>query len=150
MRLSPGLTLLLATAFVATSLQAKEFGDYSNLPKDLAAAATAYDVAQFKADKAELERVLADDYTLAGTAGKNLSKAEFIADQTKPGNKTISVNIYDQVSKVWADGAVLAGMVDAKGSSQGKEFTFRGRFVDVWAKRKGKWQVIFTQIHPVQ
>ena len=73
-----------------------------------------------------------------------------IADQTAPGNKTISVNLYDQVSKVWSDGAVLAGMVDAKGSSQGKEFTFRGRFVDVWAKRNGQWQVIFTQIHPVK
>lgn len=149
MRLSPGFAALVA-ALIAVSAHAKEVGDYSKLPKDLAAAATAYDVAQFKADKAELERVLADDYTLAGTAGKNLSKAQFIADQTKPGNKTLSVDIYDQVSKVWADGAVLAGMVDAKGSSDGKEFTFRGRFVDVWAKRNGQWKVIFTQIHPVQ
>jgi len=142
--------LALGVALIATSVQANDFGDYSNLPKDLAAAATAYDVAQFKADKAELERVLADDYTLADTAGKNLTKAQFIADQTKPGNKTLSVRIYDQVSKVWGDGAVLAGMVDAKGSSDGKEFTFRGRFVDVWAKRNGQWKVIFTQIHPVQ
>lgn len=23
----------------------------------------------------------------------------------------------------------------------------RARFVDVWAKRNGQWQVIFTQIH---
>jgi hypothetical protein len=146
-------SLVLASiciALIATAAQAKEIGDYSKLPKDLAAAATAYDIAQFKADKAELERVLADDYTLAGTAGKNLTKAQFIADQTAPGNKTISVDLYDQVSKVWSDGAVLAGMVDAKGSSQGKEFTFRGRFVDVWAKRNGQWQVIFTQIHPVK
>lgn len=149
MRSSLGF-VALGIALVAASVQAKEFGDYSKLPKDLAAAATAYDVAQFKADRAALERVLADDYTLAGTAGKNLTKAQFIADQTRPGNKTLSVDIYDQVSKVWADGAVLAGMVDAKGSSDGKEFTFRGRFVDVWAKRDGQWKVIFTQIHPVQ
>ena len=149
MRSFIGLAALLA-ALLASSAQAKEVGDYSQLPKDLAAAATAYDIAQFKADKAELERVLADDYTLAGTSGKNQTKAQFIADQTAPGNKTLSVDIYDQVSKVWADGAVLAGMVDAKGSNQGKEFTFRGRFVDVWAKRNGRWQVIFTQIHPVK
>ena len=149
MRPALGFAALLV-AVLAASAQAREIGDYSNLPKDLAAAATAYDIAQFKADKAELERVLADDYTLAGTAGKNLTKAQFIADQTDPANKTISVDLYDQVSKVWSDGAVLAGMVDAKGSSKGKEFMFRGRFVDVWAKRDGRWQVIFTQIHPVK
>lgn len=142
-----GYAVLLA-ALAVTSAGAKEVGDYRGLPKDLAEAATAYDIAQFKADKAELERVLADDYTLAGTSGKNQSKAEFIAEQTAPGNRTISVDIHDQVTKLWPDGAVLAGMVDAKGVSHGKTFTFRGRFVDVWAKRNGRWQVIFTQIHP--
>jgi hypothetical protein len=44
---------------------------------------------------------------------------------------------------------VLAGLVDARGESHGKEFTFRGRFVDVWAKRNGRWQVVFTQIHTI-
>ena len=137
-------------ALIATSAHAdKPIGDYSNLPKDLADAATAYDLAQFKADRKELERVLADDYTLAGTSGKNQTKAQFIAEQTAPGNKTISVEVHDQVSKVWGDGAVLAGLVDAKGESQGKTFTFRGRFVDVWAKRNGRWQVVFTQIHSI-
>lgn len=137
-------------ALIATSAHAgKEVGDYSGLPKDLAEAATAYDLAQFRADRKELERVLADDYTLAGTSGKNQTKAEFIADQTAPGNQTLSVDIHDQVSKVWADGAVLAGLVDAKGVNHGKAFTFRGRFVDVWAKRHGQWQVIFTQIHNI-
>jgi hypothetical protein len=38
-------------------------------------------------------------------------------------------------------------MVDAKGSDRGKPFTMRARFVDVWAKRDGRWQVIFTQAH---
>jgi hypothetical protein len=149
MRSSPWHAAVLATLIATSAHAGKGIGDYSNLPKDLADAATAYDVAQFKADRKELERVVADDYTLAGTSGKNLTKAEFIADQTAPGNKTISVDIHDQVSKVWSDGAVLAGLVDARGESHGKEFTFRGRFVDVWAKRNGRWQVVFTQIHAI-
>jgi hypothetical protein len=149
MRSSPWHAAVLATLIATSAHAGKGIGDYSNLPKDLADAATAYDVAQFKADRKELERVVADDYTLAGTSGKDLTKAEFIADQTAPGNKTISVDIHDQVSKVWSDGAVLAGLVDARGESHGKEFTFRGRFVDVWAKRNGRWQVVFTQIHAI-
>jgi hypothetical protein len=150
MRLLPRYVAIFAMLIANSAYAGKEVGDYSGLPKDLADAATAYDVAQFKADKAELERLLADDYTLAGTSGKNRTKADLIAEQTAPGNKTFSVDIYDQVKKVWPNGAVLGGMVEAKGSNQGKAYTFKGRFVDVWAKRNGRWQVIFTQIHNVQ
>jgi hypothetical protein len=138
----------VCAALIATQVYAgQEVGDYSGLPKDLAAAATAYDIAQFKSDRPELERWLADDYTLANANGKNETKAESIADATTPGNTTTYVAISQQVRKVWPDGAVLGGMVDAKGVNQGKAFTMRARFVDVWAKRDGRWQVIFTQIH---
>lgn len=41
----------------------------------------------------------------------------------------------------------IAAMVDAKGLDHGKPFIFHARFVDVWAKRDGRWQVIFTQIN---
>lgn len=150
MRLSRWHVAVFAMLIATSAYAGKEVGDYSGLPKDLAEAATAYDVAQFKADRAELERLLADDYTLAGTSGKNRTKADLIAEQTAPENKTLSVDIYDQVKKVWPNGAVLAGMVEAKGTNKGKAYTFKGRFVDVWAKRNGRWQVIFTQIHNVQ
>ncbi len=122
-------------------------GDYQGLPADLAAAATAYDIAQMKSDRAGLERLLADDYLLANLNGKNQNKAESIADAVVPGNKTTYVAISQQVRKTWPDGAVLGGMVDAKGMDRGKPYTLRARFVDVWARRDGKWQVIFTQIH---
>jgi hypothetical protein len=124
-------------------------GDYSNLPADLAAAATAYDIAQMKADRPALERYLADDYTLAGSNGKNQSKSEFIADQTAPGSRTDTVSLDVDVRKVWADGAVLGGTVAATGADRGKPFSVHVRFADVWAKRHGKWQVIFTQANTI-
>lgn len=136
-----------ATLLVSAAHAGQEVGDYRGLPQDLAAAATAYDLAQFKADRAELERLLADDYTLAGSDGKNQGKAEDIANATSPDNKTSYVAISQQVRKVWPEGAVLGGMVDARGTNHGKAFSMRARFVDVWAKRNGQWQVIFTQIH---
>jgi hypothetical protein len=147
MRLSHWSWVILAASIATQAHAGQEVGDYRGLPQDLAAAATAYDLAQFKSDRAELERLLADDYTLAGSNGRNQTKAEFIADSTAPGSKTTYVAITQQVSKVWPNGAVLGGMVDAKGSDRGKPFTMRARFVDVWAKRDGRWQVIFTQAH---
>lgn len=122
-------------------------GDYRGLPADLAAAATAFDIAQMNADRAGLERLLADDYIIANMSGKNLSKAESITESVVPGNKTTYVAITQQVKKVWLDSAVLGGMVDAKGIDHGKPYAIRARFVDVWARRDGKWQVIFTQMH---
>lgn len=129
------------------ALAGQEVGDYRGLPPDLAAAATAYDLAQYKSDRAELEKWLADDYTLAGSSGSNRSKAQYIADAVAPGSKTTYVAITQQVRKVWPDGAVLGGIVDAKGYNRDKPFTMHARFADVWAKRNGRWQVIFTQIN---
>jgi len=49
----------MALAAASAAAQAGPQGaDYSGLPRDLAAAATAYDLAQFKANRAELERLL--------------------------------------------------------------------------------------------
>ncbi|SHL62352.1 nuclear transport factor 2 family protein [Rhodanobacter sp. OK091] len=147
MRAASWIWIILG-ALIAPSVHAEQgVGDYRSLPADLAAAATAYDIAQLKSDRAGLERYLADDYTLADSNGKNRNKAESIADAIVPGNKTTYVAISQQVRKAWSDGAVLGGMVDAKGVDRGKPYTMRARFVDVWARRGGRWQVVFTQIH---
>ncbi len=141
-------TWSLLAALVTLPVHAEQgVGDYRGLPADLAAAATAYDVAQMKSDRSGLEQLLADDYTLANADGRSLGKAESIAEALAPGRKTSYVAISQQVRKAWTDGAVLGGMVDAKGVDQGKPFVMRARFVDVWARRHGQWQVIFTQIH---
>jgi len=142
---------IICLAIMAAPAQAgPEIGDYRGLPADLAAAATAYDLAQFHASKAELERWLADDYVLAGSNGKSQTKARYIADATAPGSRTTYVRISQQVRRVWPGGAVLGGMVDAKGFDRGKPITVRARFVDVWAKRGGRWQVVFTQANDVK
>jgi hypothetical protein len=141
---------IIVGALIVLSVHAGQgVGDYRGLPADLAAAATAYDIAQVKSDRAGLERYLADDYTLANMRGRNQNKAESIADAVVPGNKTTYVAISRQVRKAWSDGAVLGGMVDAKGIDRGKPYTMRARFVDVWARRSGRWQVVFTQIDRV-
>jgi hypothetical protein len=141
---------IIVVVLIALPVHAEQgVGDYRGLPTDLAAAATAYDIAQMKSDRSGLERLLADDYILANISGRNESKTESIADSVMPGNKTTYVAISRQVRKAWSNGAVLGGMVDAKGIDHGKPYTMRARFVDVWAKRDGQWQVIFTQIHRV-
>ena len=121
----------------------------AHLPPDLAVAVAAYDKAQIDSNRAELERWLADDYLLVNSQDKREDKAQFIADYTAKGFTMEPFAIDDQVIKVWSDGAVLGGAVTMKGMSEGKPYSVRIRFSDIWAKRGGKWQVIYTHANRV-
>ena len=118
----------------------------ANLPADLAKAVKDYDEAQIHGNKAELQRLVADDYTLVNSSGRIQSKAELIADYTAPGYKIEPFEIQQPVEKVWSDGAVMGGVVDLRGVDGGKPFAVKLRFADIWAKRNGKWQVIYTHV----
>lgn len=130
----------LATLFLATAALA------ASIPADLRKAVEDYDHAQVKADGAELRRLVADDYVLVNSSGKVQNKAELIADYLAPDYKIEPFEVLQPVEKVWNDGAVMGGLVHLKGISGGKPFAVTLRFADIWAKRNGKWQVIYTHV----
>lgn len=127
-------SLLTSTAFAA------------EIPVDLAKAIKDYDHAQVNGDRAELQRLVADDYTLLNSAGRIQTKAELIADYTAPGSKIEPYVVLEPVEKVWGDGAVMGGLVNLRGVDGGKLFAVTLRFSDIWAKRDGKWQVIYAHV----
>jgi hypothetical protein len=122
----------------------------TEIPPELAQAVKDFDHAQVEGNRAELERLLADDYTLISGSGQVQTKAELIADYTTPGYKIEPFVILEPVEKVWSDGAVMGGLVNLKGISGGKPFAVTLRFVDVWARRNGKWQVIYAHVSRLQ
>lgn len=131
--------LLASIAFVAGAFAA-------DIPADLRKAVEDYDHAQVKADGAELRRLVADDYVLINSSGRVQNKSELIADYLAPGYKIEPFQVLQPVEKVWNDGAVMGGVVNLKGLSEGKPFAVTLRFADIWAKRNGKWQVIYTHV----
>ena len=141
--------LALASPALAEGPAAQSMPSYPGVPADLAKAAAEFDLGQVKGDAAILQRVLADDYLLINSQDKREDKAQFIADYTAKGFTMEPFAIDDQVIKVWSDGAVLGGAVTMKGMSDGKPYSVRIRFSDIWAKRGGKWQVIYTQANRV-
>jgi hypothetical protein len=120
----------------------------TELPPDLAKAVKDYDEAQVHGNKAELERLVADDYTLVNSRGVVQDKAQLIADYIAPGYKIEPFVVREPVEKVWNDGAVMGGIATLKGVDGGKPFSVTLRFADIWAKRNGKWQVIYTHVSP--
>lgn len=117
-----------------------------HLQADLAAAAKAYDKAQIEGNRAELERWLADDYLLVNSSGKLETKAQLIADYTAPGFTLEPFTVEQPVEKAWKDGAVMGGVATLRGTDGGQRYEVRLRFADIWAKRNGRWQVIYTQV----
>ncbi len=118
----------------------------AEIPTDLAQAVHDYDEAQVNGNAAELRRLIADDYTLVNSSGRIQNKAELIADYTTPGYKIEPFTVLEPVHKVWNDGAVMGGLVHLKGVEGGTPFAVTLRFADVWAKRNGKWQVVYAQV----
>jgi hypothetical protein len=116
------------------------------LPADLAAAAAAYDKAQIGGDRAELNRLLADDYHLVNSSGEIETKAQFVAESSDPAFKLDPFSVQSPIETVWSDGAVLAGEVRIKGTDHGKPFQAHFRFADIWRKSHGQWQVVFTEV----
>jgi Domain of unknown function (DUF4440) len=118
----------------------------SDVPADLAKAVEDYDHAQVHGDRIELERLLADDYTLVNSTGRIQSKAQLIADYTAPGYRIEPFEVLEPVEKIWSDGAVMGGLVRLRGVDSGQPFAVTLRFADVWAKRNGRWQVLYTHV----
>ena len=118
----------------------------AHVPPELAVAVAAYDKAQIDSNRSELERWLADDYLLVNSSGATETKAQLIADYTAPGFDLEPFNVEQPVEKVWKDGAVMGGVATIRGTDGGKRYEVRLRFSDIWAKRNGRWQVIYTQV----
>jgi hypothetical protein len=120
----------------------------ADIPADLKKAVHDYDEAQVHGNGAELARLLADDYTLINSRGLVQTKKDLIDEYTAPGYKIEPFVVREPIEKVWNDGAVMAGVATLKGVDGGKPFSLTLRFADIWAKRNGKWQVIYTHVSP--
>ena len=130
-----------ATLFAALSSANPSSPD---APPDLAARVRAYDVAQVKGDKAALEDLLAEDFVLVNSSGQRQTKLQFIADLTKPGFKLEPFVVEEPVELFWPGGAVMAGVARIRGFDGGEAYDLRLRVSDIWAKRGGKWRVIYV------
>jgi ketosteroid isomerase-like protein len=116
-----------------------------HIPADLAARVKAFDDAQIKGDKTALEDLLADDFVLINSRNQRQTRADLVADYTKPGFKLDPFVVEQPVELVWKDGAVMGGVAKLTGVDGGEKFAVMLRFSDVWAKRDGKWRVIYAQ-----
>ena len=115
----------------------------------LRAAGAKYGEAYQTGDRAALEQVLADDYVFVALDGRVLGKPEAIALWT---DRTRGVATFEGIEsniRVYGDCAVVTGRQSESGSAGGKSYTFTYRFTVVWARPKGRWQVVSEHLSAI-
>ncbi len=99
------------------------------------------------ADRAALERVLTDDFTLTLSNGEVSTRVNEI-DEMGTGKVRYDVfENYDMKARLYGDNtAVVLVKTRVKGTSQGKPFDRVVEFTDTLVKRDGRWQVAASHV----
>lgn len=100
--------------------------------------------ADFKADKAALDSLLADDLTYGRTSGVRHTKAEVLGLVGAGGPYALDYSTPDSLqARVYGETGVVTGLLKVKLTAQPAPYTLR--FTDTWVRRNGRWQLVAFQ-----
>lgn len=96
-------------------------------------------------DGAALERILSGDYLMTNTSGGIVNKKQFISDVTSQNSAFEPTIPTDIQTKIYGETAIVRGLrkSSAQGESQGQADLIR--YIDVYVKQQGRWQMVGTQ-----
>ena len=97
-----------------------------------------------RADAAALDSLLADDVTYVRSSGAVDGKAEYLRALGATGQYALDSLVPADLSvRVFGEAAVVTGRLIVKLRAQPAPYTIR--FTDVWARRRGRWQLVAFQ-----
>ena len=143
------MKLSLLTSLMIAGLATMAFG--GSAESDLKALTQQWLDAYVKADTAFLKTVEADDWSFVDSDGTIMTKAQDIKEL---GNKTFvckSASASDVKVKAMGDNhAGVMATIKMAGTYKGEEFNSEFRSIDVFEKKDGKWQAIYSQITKIK
>jgi hypothetical protein len=96
-------------------------------------------------EMAKLEQLLSDDLTYTHSSGRVDSKKDFL-DALKTGSVKYESMTHSNVKvALYGNTAVMRGESDLKLLSGGRPVAFRIRFLNVYVKKDGRWQMTAWQ-----
>jgi CubicO group peptidase (beta-lactamase class C family) len=101
-----------------------------------------YNEAMSRGDRKTLDRLIAEDFIrtqVDGANNKSEMQIESSSDDVSFTEDFLKVRLYENT-------AVITGRVNV----QFKDETFRVRFTEVWHKRQKGWQIVSSQLTPMQ
>jgi hypothetical protein len=102
-----------------------------------------YDIAQTRHDASFFERVEADDFILTLSSSETLTRAEAIADMMASSMDATYTS--DEVRvQFYGNTAIVTGRMTAAYAGSKSAYSPQWRWIDLFVKRGGRWQIIST------
>jgi ketosteroid isomerase-like protein len=101
--------------------------------------------AMIHADVARLARLLADDLSYTHSDGRRDTKASFLALVAGPDLRYQGVDFSNQTVIDCGTAAVVHGVARMRLLRDGALQDYQVLFLDVWAHREGRWQMVAWQ-----
>lgn len=101
--------------------------------------------ALLKADAAKLETLYADTLVYTHSSGSVDDKAKYLANLKAGGTKYVSIDRDAVKVNVYGDSAVVTCHAVIKLVTNGENRTVDARMIHVYAKLKGRWQMVAHQ-----
>ena len=91
------------------------------------------------------QRVLSEDWSVIDAQGRIRNKAEVLEEMFRPGERQISGHIDEVNVRAYGDWAIVTGKTHVAGRYEGNDIKVTLRFMDVFRRTEGKWQVLASQ-----
>jgi hypothetical protein len=123
---------------------------HADTREDVLVVSSAFDDAQRRQDRADIERFLADDFRIVYSSGRVGDREAFVAGFTSPTMRITELFVEEPFYvDLGADAAVVGGIGVIRGTESGAAFEERFRFADTFAKRDGRWYAVYIQVTPL-
>ena len=101
--------------------------------------------AEMRQDRAALDRLIGDDFMGVDAQGNTITKAQMMAGESPSSKQGLSAS-FDNVVRVYGDMAVAFTNVMMKGRGAGQDAGSQYRYLKVYVKRGGRWQIVAQQV----
>jgi len=145
MRKPPLFLALLLTAVIPAFAQtpsAKVADQPVNAEQNVLQLTREWLAAEERADRATLERIIADDFQGTGPMGNTVFKVDVIPEEGSPSGLAITAS--NVKARIFGDTAVVTARGVSKKGEQGEL-----RFTVVFAKRDNRWQMVAGHLSAV-
>ena len=97
------------------------------------------------ADPSVHERVLSEDLSVIDAQGRIRTKTEVLEEMFRPGEREITGRIDEVNVRPYGDWAIVTGKTHVAGRYEGNDIKVTLRFMDVFRRIDGNWQVVASQ-----
>ena len=94
-------------------------------------------------DRANIEHIIAPDWTVTGSDGRVSTRGDVLRDAFETRvHRIMAIEIDDVRVRVFGDAAVVTGRTHGRGEYGKVPYDITLRFTDVFARRDGRWQAV--------